>query len=233
MDSFCKLSPNAGESKFVLKGINPSQLDRQYLLHDLQSIGIEQLSQALTNKEEDPLFKLTTSLEHLGMVKNKNKAHDTILLNECEIKLFFAPWQAHQCDVRKLSCWYCRHTLPSEWFPLGIPVKYDITSKTFDCEGVFCSFNCIVAYLNEHSEYRYKDSTVLLCMMHRHMFNVIKKLTDILPSPSWKLLKEYGGHLTIDEYRKQLQCVEYRSLHQVTKKDRPRVNNVAETFMEV
>ena len=243
MNSFCRLAEDALGTKFVLKGINPSQLDKEYLLQDLQDIGLEQLSTSLmaasSNSKDDPTTKVTSSLELIGLAKSKIKAHETIVVNEVQLRLFVTPAPTSTLedlvDINKLRtclCWYCRHHIPAEWHPVGIPVRFERDQDLFEVEGIFCSFNCIVAYLSEHSEYRYKDSTVLLSMMYRRIFNIVKHITDINPSPSWKLLKEYGGHLSIDDYRKHMQFIEFKSLQQTIRREFLKISQASEVFIE-
>lgn len=231
--------------KFVLKNINPSQLDKEYILKDLQEVGIEQMSNHIVHQHVDKSAKITTILENVGMAKSKSKPFDTIVMNDVSIRLFVSPtistYQTKDINesfidiktLRKSCCWNCRHTIPFEWHPLGIPLKYRAAEDAFEVEGVYCSFNCIMAYLQEHTEYRYKDSSVLLGMMYRKIFNVMKRVTEICPAPSWKLLRDYGGHLSIDEYRKCFQTTEYKCMQQLIRKDKFRLLPAAELFVEV
>ena len=209
------------QSKFTLRSINVAQLDKQYCINNLFDIGLD----SFQAQDTDTVTKVTTSLEVMGWSKTRLKPHDTIMINDdLSLRLFVTPSAPLQSSQKRaVCCWYCRHTLPMEWYPVGIPLRYKTVDNTFDCEGVFCSFNCCIAFLQEHYDYRYKDSSVLLLMMYRKMNaknsgggDEGKKLTNIIPSPSWKLLKEYGGHLTIDEYRKCIQqFVEYKSMMQL------------------
>jgi hypothetical protein len=199
-----------------------------------------------TNSDES-LHKLTTTLEFVGISKIKAKPFETIVISDdLSLKMFITPNErvltinnatdkVQLNKSRKHCCWYCRHNIPSDWHPLGIPIKFCKEQNAFDCDGIFCSFNCIVAYLQEHNQYRYKDSTVLLLMMYRHIFQKHRDITKITPSPSWKLLKEYGGHLTIEEYRNCLMnCVEYKSLQQLHNNQQinTQMNNNSEIFVE-
>ena len=226
-------------TKFILRSINPSQLDKNFIMNDIQELGLNNLVKDL-NEQNDTLSKVTTSLENMGVSKAKLKAFDTIVINDdLSIRLFVSPVGATKqpySELRKHYCWFCRHPIPLEWHPVGIPLKHKLDGQykqdTFDCEGIFCSFNCCMAYLNEHHEYRFKDSTVLLLMMYRKLFKQYKTITSILPSPSWKLLKEYGGHLTIEEYRKSLQHVDYRSMQQIMYRNDIKINPGAEQFVE-
>lgn len=235
MNTFCKLSED-DSSKFVLKNINPTMLEKQYLLHDIQEQGMNELCKYMNQNNanittnnatttnsivsDESLHKLTTSLEFVGISKIKAKPFETIVINDdLSLKMYITPNVEDKMLLskgRKYCCWYCRHNVPTDWHPLGIPIKYNKENNAFECDGVFCSFNCIVAYLAEHNQYRYKDSTVLLLMMYRHIFNKHRDITKISPSPSWKLLKEYGGHLSIEEYRNCIMnSVEYKSLQQL------------------
>lgn len=76
-------------------------------------------------------------------------------------------------------------------------------------EGIFCSFNCCLAYILDNKKNpKLAQSPFLL----RKLFTDIlgeKVEFDILPAPSWKLLKDYGGHLSIEEFRESFNHVEY------------------------
>jgi hypothetical protein len=80
--------------------------------------------------------------------------------------------------------------------------------KVFLTEGVFCSFNCCLAYIQDHrGQIRYRHSAVYLHRMHRHVFG--SDVPPIQPAPSWTLLKEYGGTMTIQEFRNTLGTYTY------------------------
>jgi len=65
-----------------------------------------------------------------------------------------------------------------------------------------------LAFINENKfNSIYKHSKNLLKKIY---FDIFKTYPDHFnPSPSWKLLKDYGGKLSIEEYRKNLNRVEY------------------------
>lgn len=125
------------------------------------------------------------------------------------------------------ACWWCRTSFES--YPLGCPVNYikDNTTTTsvirnisqqiknlnlnidehsdyFETIGVFCSFPCIKAYiLDELSKSRTTslgDSLVLLTYMYYILYGKIKKIPS---AGSWKMLKEWGGSMSIEEYRSE------------------------------
>jgi len=220
---------------FILRSIDIVQLDAQYTIPKAEDI----LSTSSASfSQDDTVMKVTTSLESIGWSKSRTKPFETIVVNEeLNVRLFITPNVNPQQPItalKKCCCWYCRHTIPSDWHPLGIPIKHRVEQSidTFECEGVFCSFNCVVAYLQEHAEYRYKDSSVILLMLFRKVMQHHKPLNTIVPSPSWKLLKEYGGHLTVEEYRKCIQHVEYKSMLQQLQRHEFKVQHSAEVFIE-
>lgn len=73
----------------------------------------------------------------------------------------------------------------------------------YETDGVFCSFNCCKAFIgdNKHN-ILYDKSDNLLIKLYGDM-NTISNLKNIKinPAPSWRLLKEYGGTLSIEEFR--------------------------------
>ena len=81
-------------------------------------------------------------------------------------------------------------------------------------DGVFCSFNCVGAFVKEKStDPFYKESASLLQTLYYSFFN--KKMPRLIPAPSWRLLEEYGGHLTISKFRQTFCLVEYERLFPV------------------
>lgn len=70
----------------------------------------------------------------------------------------------------------------------------------FRVDGIFCSFPCCLAFINEHkNDTLYQYSENLLRLMHRHAFPDVS--FQLSPAPSWRLLKNYGGEIDINQYR--------------------------------
>lgn len=91
-----------------------------------------------------------------------------------------------------------------------------IINEYFDGEGIFCSFNCMLAFVKENNNVKYKNSYMLILTLYKVIFGNYPK-EKILEAPSWKMLKEYGGELTINEYRKCFQLVSYKDMNQYIK----------------
>lgn len=76
-------------------------------------------------------------------------------------------------------------------------------------DGVFCSFNCCLAFIhNQRQNPLYANSENLLTLLYMNVFG--SSAQPILAAPSWRLLKAYGGLLTIEEYRKNFYNVDYK-----------------------
>ena len=70
-------------------------------------------------------------------------------------------------------------------------------------DGIFCSFNCAYAFIqNNQGNPEYNLSKSLLIAMYEKLFGID---FAIFPAPDWRLLTQYGGHLSIDEFREQFQ----------------------------
>lgn len=127
-------------------------------------------------------------------------------------------------------CWWCRNSFSG--MPIGCPIFYypqktsgvekerfeekllaanlpTDTNNFFETEGYFCSFPCCKAYiLDQKSGVRYKESLALLSLL----FFILTdgQHADFPTAPTWKVLKDYGGHLTIKEFRSTFGKLEYR-----------------------
>lgn len=73
-------------------------------------------------------------------------------------------------------------------------------NEYYETDGIFCSFNCCKAFIkdNKHNKL-YEFSDLLLAKLYQDMFNVNNIIIN--PSPHWRLLQEYGGYLTITQFR--------------------------------
>jgi hypothetical protein len=125
-------------------------------------------------------------------------------------------------------CWWCRHNFQTR--PIGCPIRYNPHKSTgiekerfeektkaagldcetndfFETEGYFCSFPCCKAYiLDQQGNSKYKDSATLLTLLYLKIYGS----SPTFPcAPTWKILKDYGGHLNISEFRSSFGRLEY------------------------
>lgn len=152
-----------------------------------------------------PKSSITVQRPKNTTIVSKNKVVWTDK-DETKRTINFRSVQTTIVDGVKYSCWWCR--LPIDNHPIGCPLtkKGDVYST----EGVFCSVNCVKAYLLEYCENnaKYHNSFMLLGLMAKELL----KKTDpshtgpviITPSPPWYFLKNYGGDLTPEQYKKKI-----------------------------
>jgi len=93
-------------------------------------------------------------------------------------------------------CWWCCHGF--EGPALHAPYKYDDKRRHFDTMGNFCSWECTKAYLLNEGGPRAGEKQMLLALMRQH---ASKKYVQTRAAPKRLLLKEFGGPLTIEEFR--------------------------------
>ena len=92
--------------------------------------------------------------------------------------------------------------------------KLSISSKAYyQTDGIFCSFNCCMAFILDNKHNRIYDlSQMLLLKMYNDI--VDSKVNDVVvikPAPHWRLLTEYGGSLSIKEFRGNFNKIEYEN----------------------
>lgn len=76
-------------------------------------------------------------------------------------------------------------------------------------DGIFCSFNCCKAYISENKTNSfYVLSEMLLLKMYNHIYP--SKVPHIDEAPHWRKLKQYGGDLTIEQFRDSFNKIEYK-----------------------
>ena len=92
-------------------------------------------------------------------------------------------------------CWNCCH--PFHEIIYGIPLRY--ISGIFYTYGDFCSLECAARYALEYFD-NYHEIISLVNLYN----NIIHKTTDkvISLAPNKLLLKNFGGNMDIDDYRK-------------------------------
>lgn len=92
-----------------------------------------------------------------------------------------------------LLCWWCCHTFENQ--PLPCPIDFDKIENKYKVKGIFCSWECMSAY----SIQNYK-SLSLIYQFRKEMYEDLL-VDDIKPAPDKIVLKDFGGHLTIEEFR--------------------------------
>lgn len=83
----------------------------------------------------------------------------------------------------------------------------EVTDAYYEVDGVFCSPECCLAFIRDAKSKvggsKYSESERLLHFM-------LGLTSSISPANSFRLLKEYGGNLTIEQFRKNNKSIKYK-----------------------
>lgn len=97
--------------------------------------------------------------------------------------------------TQNTKCWWCKNCFNTP--PLMLPEYY--FDGTFYCRGNFCSFNCKIAYNVDLNDINVWKRQSLINLEYYLTYGVYK---EIIPAASWLILEEYGGPLSIIDFRK-------------------------------
>jgi hypothetical protein len=90
----------------------------------------------------------------------------------------------------------------------------------YETDGIFCSFNCCKAFIqdNKHNNL-YENSDFLLNKLYNDMYET--KNIKIFPAPHWRLLQEYGGNLSLNQFRDNFNKMKYENHGTILKLFKP------------
>lgn len=96
--------------------------------------------------------------------------------------------------ISPYRCYNCHHNFNNK--PFFLPINYDEQLQRFKVTGNYCSPNCVKSYAIKNNFNGQK--LFLIGHMYRKLFGANY---CIKPAPPIQTLKEYGGFLTIEQYR--------------------------------
>lgn len=132
-------------------------------------------------RESECLLKLSSEDED-EKTQNKTfvKKKNIVIYNRCK-------------NVNK-KCFHCHNFFENS--PYYLPFDYCQELDRYKIYGNFCSPNCVKTYCLDNKHFQTK--LYLVGSFYRKLFGSNFR---IKPAPSHLTLKEYGGHLTIEEFR--------------------------------
>lgn len=142
-------------------------------------------------EDEIPVFRENTPIENAVVITdgNKNKIRFKVTMFDCVNKTELPM-------TTNIPCWWCRYTFDTP--PIGCPLEF-FKPDYFLTEGCFCRKQCVRAYILDHRfSSKYKRSINLLLLL----VNMMEGNSEhIQKASSWKLLKNAGGPVDIEEFR--------------------------------
>ena len=115
----------------------------------------------------------------------------------------------HNMNFNKnTKCWWCKNCFSSP--PVQLPEDY--YNETFYCIGHFCSFSCMKSYNLDINDSLLWKRESLINLLYYMTYSEYK---DINPAPNWITLEEFGGNLSIEQFRENsiINTKEYLVLH--------------------
>jgi hypothetical protein len=101
------------------------------------------------------------------------------------------------CDGEMSKCWWDTHYFSTP--EIEMPESY--FNGKFNCVGKFCSWECMMAHNIDINDENISKRTSLIYLMYKKTYNYFK---EIKPAPSWKILVDFGGMITIEDFRENL-----------------------------
>lgn len=96
--------------------------------------------------------------------------------------------------TKNTKCWWCKHKFETP--PVQLPEDY--YNNIFYCIGNFCSFNCMKSYNLDLNDTLIWKRESLINLIY---FLTYSKYIKIVPAPHWLTLIDFGGNLSINEFR--------------------------------
>nr|QBK85411.1 MAG: A1L transcription factor/late transcription factor VLTF-2 [Iridovirus LCIVAC01] len=227
---------------FLLKGINADEIEKEYNITLTSNLQEEEKDPPPKTTQISDITIIGKETEYFSYLDEAKKTRKCIVTMLDYIKQQHLPqgarcyWCQHPFITQALGCpiRYVADQVAKVYSSEVSRDKYtvreniskkryeeinkrDSDSKTklhrkdyYETDGIFCSFNCCMAFIKEN-KYKeiYKDSTILLNNLYYKIYGTSVK---IVPAPSWKLLREYGGTMTIKSFRKTFNKLEYVDL---------------------
>jgi hypothetical protein len=143
------------------------------------------------NEIIDEVNILKDKMETLSITcESDNKTSNGIYINKINI---------YNIDINsETKCWWCKNSFNTP--NVILPEQY--YNGTFFCIGNFCSYNCAKAYNIDINDNNIWKRESLINLMYYMTYNRFK---NIEPSPSWLILKEFGGFMSINDFRKNFE----------------------------
>ena len=230
---------------FFLKGFLPEKTDLKYGLSIVSNIDKNQFVQEkktdikeILDKKEDVIVSFIDDKNDNCLITMLDLLNGPLPL-KTDISCF---WCKHSFQTRPLGCpvkfinnriekSYTSQITKDKYFmkenitktklqKISDQVLIDIKlseNEHYLTDGVFCSFNCIIAFIEDNShDFFYSESKTLTYSIYKEYMN--KTLTKIKKAPHWRLLQNFGGPLTIEMFRETFNKVEYEecSFHMKT-----------------
>lgn len=197
-------SPNRSHV-FKLSGVNPSEIDKQYFkFNNTHSLSEKYIPHQSTKISELNTFHGNQNITVVDELKNTHNARVSTVGNNPNPLYCF--WDRHpittdkpiHCPIEKIQTpqikTYTSH-INGKPYKIQDSINLKMEYDQYYVDGAFCSIECCLAFIEENKSnplYQYSE----------HYLRDIFTFNDQKCAPHWRLLENYGGNMTIEEFRK-------------------------------
>jgi hypothetical protein len=220
---------------FTLK-VDAEKIDKKYDIKVVSNISLEDdyIPVNTTKLSELPIDK--NSLDVISFLDETKKLHKCgvtmIDFNSNKEILptdeYYCFWCKHKINTIPIGCpiSYVTDTAIKKYYSEiskdNYTIKENITKnkvidnekidvlkkKCYITDGFFCSWNCKIAFINDNKKNKLYDNSMMLSLkMYNDIFG--SNIVNIIPAPHWRLLKVFGGNMTIEQFRNSFNKIEY------------------------
>lgn len=163
---------------------------------------IESKSEELDKKSKVDVPEVEGDIEYSESVSEVRNGLFVVKKNIINVMYEFIDSNRKKCWPSKvnINCTWC--CAPFDTPPCAIPIKY--VRNIFYLKDNFCSFNCAAAQIFDNKDDDMWEQYALLNLLYKKMFN--KNFVKIKRARSKRMLKEYGGTWTIEQFRSASIC---------------------------
>ena len=145
-----------------------------------------------------------------GEAARRKSGRSVICSSSCKnmnSKSIYTPYQLFGANMREkvewpkttdICCWYCCHRFDTQ--PVCIPANHNQLERYFEVFGIFCSWNCAKSYIQQSYSSESSEQLMWMRIMAKQVFGTTLK--QFHAAPPRIFLKMFGGHLTIEEFRR-------------------------------
>ena len=186
----------------IINNIPESNLDTK--INNKEITGLDNVTDKYekTNFEKDDVKKISLNYKDLlnseeSIIKNKSIIVGNKKITNTLTEFLDINKQSKWPETTNIHCWWCCHQFKTP--PCALPYKK--IRDVFHVKGCFCSYNCAASYNF--------DSTNDDNIWERYsLLNLLYKISNntndykIKLAPPRESLKIFGGHMTVDDFRK-------------------------------
>lgn len=218
---------------FTLSSINIASINHKYNMNIVLEDETNKIKTTKLTDLEKPTVQKNT--EFFSFLDDSKKTHKCTLsmidtrsrLNVKELN-YNCFWDRHPIDGEPIGCpinyitKQIQKTFYSQVSKDTYLIRENVMGETkntesniitvrepyYETDGAFCSFECCLAFILDNKHNRMYDmSQMLLTKLYNEMNNT--KAMTITPASSWRVLKEYGGHISIEKLRSNFGKIDY------------------------